>query len=240
MKLIARNMPQSSLAFLFVSFRIFILFALLSVSPVRADMVLEQQFSDADRTHIATLKLHDDKMRLDEQDGSLSVIVDLKSRDSYTLINTNKTYLMKFGSEVRWEMKEEQKINHGTNDMDAPPAPPVNTGKVEAINGYNANIYAWGGAHGLMETLWVVTNFPNYAVIRTELAELDRFNDSGPHRNAQPQLSLLPGMVVKTESVYKGHKMTISLKSVKVESVDPSLFELPPGYTQWRPPKTKQ
>jgi len=47
----------------------------------------------------------------------------LKTRDSITLLTTNKTYLRKFGSAVRWQMEEERKYTHGTNEMDAPPAP---------------------------------------------------------------------------------------------------------------------
>ena len=92
-------------------------------AALRADLILEQQTSDTNSTHAATLKLHDDKMRLDQPESSLSVIVDLKTRDSITLLTTNKTYLRKFGSAVRWQMEEERKYTHGTNDMDAPPAP---------------------------------------------------------------------------------------------------------------------
>src|SRR5215469_8949611 len=92
---------------------------LFSFGILHADLALEQQFSASNLTANAILKLHGDKMRLDQLNTGISVIVDLKSRDSYTLL-TNKTYMFKFGSEVRWEMKEEQKLTHGTNEMDAP------------------------------------------------------------------------------------------------------------------------
>jgi hypothetical protein len=207
---------------------------LLSAIALRADLILEQQSSDTNRTSVAIMKLHGDKMRLDQPDSSLSVIVDLKSRDSITLLTTNKTYLKRFGSEVRWEMSEEKKYTGGTNAMDLPPARPVDTGKSETVNGFHAEIYTWTGAHGLTGTLWVAAGFPNYDAIRAELFKLDQFNDSGPHRNAQPALSLLPGMVVKNVSMVKGHVVTNTLVSVKVEPVDPSLFELPADYVPWK------
>jgi len=214
-----------------------LLFALFfSTAVLHADLILEQQSSDTNGTRVATLKLHGGKMRLDQGENALSVIVDLKSRDSFTLLTTNKTYLNKFGSEVRWEMDEEKKHTHGTNDMDFPPARPVDTGKSETVDGRGAEIFTWSGARGLTETLCVATNFPNYNAIRTELVKLDRFNDAGPHRNGQPELSPLPGMVVKSQSLLRGHQQTTTLMSVKVEPVDASLFELPKDYSPWKRP----
>jgi len=212
---------------------------LFSTAAVRADLILEQQSGETNHFHLDSLKLHGDKMRLDQPDNSLSVIVDLKTRDSITLITTNKTYLRKFGSEVRWEMEEDLKYTHGTNEMDAPPARPVATGKSELVSGQAAEIYTWSGAHGLKETLWVATNFPNYDLIQAELAKVDHFNDTGPHRNAQPELSLLPGMVLKRSSTRKGHTMTTTLVSVKVGPVDAALFELPKDYSPWKPAEKK-
>jgi hypothetical protein len=168
------------------------------------------------------------------------VIIDLNTRDSFTLLTTNQTYLQKFGSEVRWEMEEERKRNHHTNELDAPPVPPVATGQTEIVNDRPAAVYKWSGANGETETLWVATNFPNYDAIRGELAKLDRFNAAGPHRNAQPELARLPGMVIKRERVSKGHQATTTLVSVKVEPVEASLFALPAGYAPWKRPAAQK
>ena len=90
--------------------RTFILFVFFfSGFAMRADLVLEQQASDTNRTRTAILKLHGDKMRLDQPDDAMSIIVDLKTRDSLTLLTTNKIFLRKFGSEIRWEMEQEKK-----------------------------------------------------------------------------------------------------------------------------------
>jgi hypothetical protein len=107
------------------------------------------------------------------------------------------------------------------------------------VGGYDTEIYTWSGPNGLTETLWVATNFPDYESIRPELAKLDRFDASGPHKDAQPKLSLLPGMVVKAEKASGGRKVTTTLISAKVEPVDAALFELPADYSPWKPPEVR-
>ena len=212
---------------------------IISAAVARADLVMEQQTGESNHLQTAILKLHDDKMRLDQPAAGISVIVDLKSRNSYTLLTTNKMFLFRFGSEIRWEMSEERKYTHGTNDLDQMPVPAEDTGKSENVSGYDAEIYTWSGARGLTEKLWVAKNFPDYAAIKTELARVDQFNAAGPHPNAQPELSRLPGMVIKAESTSGGQKVTTTLVSAKVEPVDSSLFELPVGYKEWKPAKQK-
>jgi hypothetical protein len=209
---------------------------LFSTAALRADLTLEQQSIDATRTNLVTIQLHGTKMRVDQPGLNLSIIVDLKTRDSFTLLTKLKQFLQRFGSEVRWQMDEEKKFTGGTNDMDAPPTPAMATGKSATLNGYDTKIYTWSGARGQTETLWVAGQYPDYKAIRAELYKLDQFNDSGPHRNAQPILSVLPGMVVKTEGDVRGHTMTTTLLSVSLKPLDESLFELPIEYTPWKHP----
>ncbi len=217
-----------------------LLAVLFSTVTVRADLIWEQQASETNVTRMLSIKVHGEKMRADEPGRNVSVVVNLNTHDSITLLEESKLYLNRFGSEIRWEMAEEIKATSGTNEMDAPPARPVDTGKSEKVNGRDAEIYTWSGAHGLTETLWVDRDFPNYDAIRTELIKLDKFNDSGPHRNAQPLLGLLPGMVIKKESVIKGHKTTTTLVSVKLEPVDPTIFDIPADYSAYKPPEKKK
>lgn len=214
---------------------------LFSAAALRADLILEQQSADtATNLQLSILKLHGAKLRMDDPGRHLSVIVDLNTRDSLTLLGSDKTYIQRFGSEVRWQLAERKKFTNGTNDLDRAPAPAVDTGKSEPVDGYQAEIYTWAGAGGLTQTLWVAPAFPNYDAIRRELAKLDKFNLSGLHRNAQPQFSQLPGMVVRSETISHGRKSSTTLVSVKVESVDASQFELPADYTPWKRPSEKQ
>jgi hypothetical protein len=204
----------------------------------RADLVMEQESGGTNITDHVTVKLHGDKMRMDQRTDKgrgFSVIVDLTTRDSITLMPNEKMFLKRSGAESRQQMEAERTAAHGTNDMDNPPAPPVNTGLTAKVDGYDTEIYKWSGTGGVTETLWVATNFPDYSTIQADLARIDRFNASGAHRNAQPELGLLPGMVVKTEKTANGRKVTISLVSAKVEPVATSLFELPSDYSEWKP-----
>jgi hypothetical protein len=213
------------------------LFALLAAA--RADLVMEQQSGITNITDHMVLKVHGDRMRMDQRDSDgyiFSVIIYLNTRDSITLFPQGKTFLKKSGAQIRQQMEAETTASHGTNAVDRPPARAVDTGKTASVGGYDTEIYTWSSPNGITETLWVATNYPDYKSIRTELARLDRFNASGPHRGVQPELSLLPGMVVKTEKAAGGRNVTITLVSASVEPVDASLFEMPADYTPWKPP----
>src|ERR1017187_5438938 len=217
-----------------------ILFAFLA--GAQADLVMEQQSGGTNVTDHIIVKVHDDKMRMDQRDRDgyvFSVIIDLNTRDSITLFPRGKMFLRRSGAEIRQQIEAETTASHGTNDMDKPPARAADTGKTAKVSGYDTEIYTWSGPNGLTKTLWVATNFPDYKSIRTELAKLDRFDASGPHKGAQPKLSLLPGMVVKAEKAVAGHKVTVTLISARAEPVGSSFFELPADYSPWKPPEVR-
>jgi hypothetical protein len=224
-------------------FQFILLVQFSCVTAAWADLVMEQKSGDTNRTYHATLILHGDKMRMDERINNrpgFSVIVDLNTRDSLTLMPVEKKFMKLSGEEVRQQMEAERKASGGTNELNRAPAPAVDSGKPEKFGGYNTEIYTWSGANGLTETLWVAKDFPDYAVIRPELAKLDKFNTSGPHPNAQPELSGLPGMVMKTEKAIKGQKIIATLVSANANAVDPALFEMPAGYTPWHPSSSQE
>jgi hypothetical protein len=156
-----------------------------------------------------------------------------------TLFPQGKTFLKRSGAEIRQQMDVERKTPPGTNEMSDTPARAVDTGTTAKVGGYDMEIYSWSGPNGLTETLWVATNFPDYESIRPELAKLDQFDASGPHKGAQPKLSLLPGMVVKAEKAVGGRKVTTTLIAARVGSVDAALFELPADYSSWKPPEVR-
>jgi len=212
------------------------LVCLFAPGILRADLILVQQSSASNEVTTVTTKIHGNTMRADNENAGFSVIVDFKTRDSITLLNKTKAYLQRSGTNILEQMQKERARTQGTNDMDAKPAQPVDTGKSETVNGYETEIYTWSGARGITETLWVAKNFPNLDDIRPELVKLDQFNDTGPHRNAQPPLAGLPGMVVKAESAVKGFKITVSLISAELKPVDESVFQIPAGYPLYKTP----
>jgi len=204
----------------------------------RADVTLELKADDGKHVRDLTTRIHGDKMRMDveHETNAMVIIVDLVTRDSLTLVPDSKTYLKRSGAELL-QVIEARRKSAGTNAavMDAPAAPAVNTGKTEKVGGYDTEIYAWSGGRKLNETLWVAKDYPNYKLIQAELAKVDLYNRGGGHRNGQPELSLLPGMVVKSEIATDGQRGTNTLVAAKVEPVDASLFEVPADYTLWKP-----
>lgn len=217
----------------------FILLALfVSAWSARADLVMKQREENTNDIFHITVKVHDDKMRMDQRDDhghQFSVIVDLKTHDAITLIPKDKSFLKRSGMEIKMAMDDERRETGGTNAMDQPLAPVMDTGKTAKVDGYGTKIYTWSGAEGVTEKLWVATNFPDYDSIRPVLAKIDRFNKSGPHENAQPELAVLPGMVVKSERMANGRTATNTLLSAEVQPVDASLFKLPADYSPWKP-----
>ena len=204
---------------------------------------MEQLSGDTNVTYHVTMKVHGDKMRMDQRTSTgnaFSVIIDLNTRDSITLMPNEKAFLKRSGAEIRQQMEADAKASHGTKRSNEPPARAVDTGRTAKAGGYDTEIYTWSGPNGLTETLWVAKDFPAFDAIRPELAKLDRFDDTGPHRSAQPELSRLPGMVVQTEKVENGQRSVINLVSAKAESLDAGLFELPADYSLWKSSASSQ
>jgi hypothetical protein len=232
----------SAVRLIFVNKTFFILATVwLAVTAARADLEMVQQASDTNAPFLATLRLHGDKLRLDQQqntNGGFVVIIDLNTRDSFTLLPREKKFLKRSGADILKNLALDKKLfGGGTNALYLPPAPAQATGRSERVGGYDAEIYSWSGAGGATQTLWVAKDFPDYEKIRTELAKLDRFNVAGPHPGAQPELSPLSGMVVQTETAVGGRKIKIRLVSAKTAPLDAELFAVPADYSPWEPPK---
>ncbi len=213
----------------------------LAAVAARADLEIVQRASDTNAPFPATLRLRGDKLRLDQQqntNGSYVVVIDLNTRDSFTLLPKEKKYLKRAGADILKNLALDKKLfGGGTNELYLPPAPAQATGRSEAVGGYDAEIYSWSGAGGMTQTLWVAKGFPDYEKIRTELAKLDRFNAVGPHPGAQPELSPLPGLVVQSELPVGERKIKVRLVSAKTAPLDAELFAVPADYSPWEPPK---
>jgi hypothetical protein len=214
---------------------------LLAAAAARADLEIVQMASDTNAPFPATMRLRGDKLRLDQQqntNGGFVVIIDLNTRDSFTLLPREKKFLKRSGAEILKNLALDKKLfGGGTNELYLPPALAQATGRIEPVGDYAAEIYSWSGAGGTTQTLWVAKNFPDYEKIRAELVKLDRFNETGPHPGAQPELSPLPGMVVQSELPVGDRKIKVRLVSAKTAPLDAELFAVPADYSPWVPPR---
>jgi hypothetical protein len=223
--------------------RLLSLIALITAAAgARADLVMQEQadFGSPSNFISITIKIHGDKVRQDLAglgSGDMSLIKDANTGDSIVLLHPQKLF-------TRPAVKTKD-----TQSPDAALSKPLDTGKADVVGGYDAEIFAWAAdrklwsdTNGMIETLWVARNFTNYENIKPYLAKLDRANVSFPGKGMQPEISSLPGMVVKSRLIAKMggivQTIDITLLSAKEEPVDPSIFEAPADYKEWSPPQS--
>jgi hypothetical protein len=206
---------------------------------LHADLVIRQQAVQPLATNDLTTKIHGDKIRIEQfnpRTGGLINIADLVTRDSVTFSPKQKSYMKQWGTNTPNIEASLKKAFGETNALFAAPAKPVATGKTEKVGDYETEVYSWSSPKGMVQTLWVAKDFPNYAAIKTDRDKLDEWNSYAATKGSQPDLRQLPGMVVKTQTDIQGRTIVVTLISAKVEPVDPSEFEIPSDYTAWKPP----
>jgi hypothetical protein len=241
------RLPKTDDYFISSMKRILIFLLLISTNFIaQADLVIRQQVVRSDViTNDVIISIHGDKIRteqLADQNGRGGVIYinDLATHDSAFLMPKNKTVMRNLGANLKSEMEAMKKGYGETNALFSAPARPVDTGKSEQVGNYKTEVYSWNGLNGTKETLWVAGNFPNYDNIKTDLDKLDEWNSSGVGKGMEPDLRLLPGMVVKKQTavggrIGNGQLVIISLVSVKIEPVDSTVFEVPSDYAESKP-----
>ena len=215
---------------------IFIFLALVcAAAGARADLALQQQITTPNDNNVTMMKVKGSRVRLDWYAGqprAISIITDLKTGDTITLLHNQKMYVKASGPPA----KQTKPAGNGATANPAPQPPvPQATGKTEKVGDYNTEIYTWSNSRGITGTAWVAKNFPDYARIRTDLAVLDK--SAADSNSLDPELSKLPGMVVKSQAAGSGQTITVTLVSAKEEPVDASLFQTPANYKELPQPK---
>lgn len=208
-----------------------------TVADARADLTIEQKMESATMNGNTTKKMKGDKIRMDMPvgvAGAMSTITDFATGDSIMLKHDKKTAMKVSGAQSKQMMDMVKQQLPASEKADAPKLTP--TGKSEKIGAYNAEIYTWS-TPTMTATLWVAKDFPNYAKIKGEMEKLQKSALADLGKWMSPELSDLPGMVVKTQMDIGGQKITTTLVSVKEENVDPSVFEVPKDYQEMAPPE---
>src|ERR1700722_7822533 len=192
----------------------FFFLIVFSTVAVRADLVMQYQSILSNETNIFTTKIHGDKIRDDSDDSSgISFIKDANTGDMTILWNKSKTFIKRSGTIAIEGIK---KMNKQSGDAKRKL---LDTGKSEKVGKYNAEIYILSDTNGDTVNYWVTKDFPNYQHIKPYLATFDKANFAGMGKNTPFELSKLPGMVVKSESVSAILAHTRTLISVKEESI---------------------
>jgi len=213
--------------------RILILLGLaFSLAVARADLVLQQDIESAMINGTVTTQIKGNKIRVDmpsSPQGAMSTIMDLNSGDSVTLLHQQKVAMKVPGAEIK-QMAENMKRARVGAQTNAPPPTFHDTGKTEKVGNYDAEVYTWSSPDGASQTVWVAKNYPNYAKIKVQMDKLNNSPVAQISKGSAPDVSTLPGMVVKTQMEMNGQKVTSTLVSVNEQSVDASIFETPKDY----------
>lgn len=210
----------------------------LGVLAARGDLVLQQNVESAVINGTVTTQIKGDKIRVDmasSPQGPMSTIMDLDTGDSTTLLHQQKTAMKIPGAQIK-QMAEAMKKSRASAGTNAEPPKFQDTGKTEKVGNYTAEIYTWSSPEGANQTVWVARDFPDYTKIKIQMDKLNNSPVAQMSKGTAPDVSTLPGMVVKTEMQVNGQKITSTLVSVKETPVDASIFQTPKNYQESTPP----
>lgn len=202
----------------------------IAAAAARADLIIQQRIEGAGQTGtITTLRVKQMKLRVDlaSRAGPVSSVVDMATGDSMTLMHGQKL-VTKISAEKTRETIEALKKSVG-KVAESVPVKPESTGRKEKIGEFNTEIFTWEGANGV-QTMWVTKDLPNLAKVKEQFDRISKSATSDLQRGLAPDMSTLPGMVVKTELERAGQKFTSTVLSVKEEELNPALFEAPVDY----------
>lgn len=206
--------------------RIFILFAaaIVTITGAKADLVLQQQITTSDYNGVTTMKIKGAKVRMDlfaGQPRALSYIRDLNTGETITLLHNQKMYVK--------SQSPPSKQTKPTGTASSAPVPRP-TGQTQKVGNYNTQLYTWSNARGITGTAWVAGDFPDFARIRNDIATLDKTTSAD--NDTSPELSTLPGMVVRSQVAGSGQTLTMALISAKETPLDASVFGIPRDYKE--------
>jgi hypothetical protein len=210
----------------------------VSLAAAHADLVMQQTIESAMINGTVTTQIKGEEIRVDmpaSPQGAMSTIMDLNTGDSVTLMHDQKTAMKVPGSQIKQMVETMKKARAGAG-TNAPPPKFVDTGKAEKVGGYNAEIYNWSSPDGANQTVWVTKDFPDYADIKVQMDKLNNSPIAQISKGTAPDVSTLPGMVIKTQMEMNGQKVTSTLVSAKEQSVDASIFQIPQGYHEMTQP----
>ena len=201
-----------------------------ALANARADLVIQQRIDGAGQNGtVTTLRLKGSKLRVDiaSRAGPVSTVMDMDTGDSMMLMHGQKQVTKTSGVKTK-EAIDALKKDAGKVPENQPVKPEA-TGHKEKVGEFNTEVFTWSGANGV-QTIWVTKDLPNYAKVKEQFDRLSKSATADQQRGLAPDMSTLPGVVVKTELARAGQKFTSTVLSVKEEELNPALFEAPTDY----------
>ena len=211
--------------------RLLVLVALFPVlQEARADLVLAQRIEGNGKdAAMTTLRLKGSKVRVDLETptGPVSSVLDLETGESMTLRHDQKVVTKLTGAQTRETIEAMRK--EAGKKPETHVGKPEAAGRREKIGEFNTEVFTWNGVNGV-QTIWVTKDLPNYAKVKEQFDRIAKAAPAAWPREVAPEVTTLPGVVVKTELERAGRKFTATILSVKEEEQSPALFEAPADY----------
>jgi hypothetical protein len=199
----------------------------------RSDFTIVQKVEGKGQTNQMTLKLKGDRVRM-EATPQMTMIVDGKTGDTITLMNTQKKFIRISGDKAK--AIAEMAAKYGATTSEKPKL--VATGKKTTINGYEAEEYV-GETAKFKASYWIAPKFPDSATILKQLQAVipTAWNDL-----AKGMLDYrdLPGFPLRTQVRMEGDEITSTVTTVKQDPLSEAEFAVPKDFQEMKIPNMKE
>lgn len=205
-----------------------ILFAAFSMSA-RADFTIVQKIEGKGQAHEITLKVKGDKIRM-EATPQMTMIVDGKTGDTITLMNTQKKIVRISGDKAKAIAEMAAKYTGGNTTKPKL----VATGKKMTINGYDADEYV-ADSKQLKARYWIAPSFPNSAAVLKQLQAIvpAAWNDLA---KGMVDYRDLPGFPIRTEITMGESEIVSTVLAVKTDPLSDADFLPPTDFQEMKIP----
>ena len=209
----------------------FALFAALCLSA-RADFTIIQKVEGKGQTHEITMKVKGDKIRM-EATPQMTMIVDGKTGDTVTLMNTQKRIVRISGDKAKAIAEMAAKYGGTTAKPKL-----VATGKKMTINGYEAEEYV-ADTKTFKARYWIAPSFPDSAAIMKQLQAIipAAWNDLA---KGMIDYRDLPGFPLRTQIMVGDDEITSTLVAVKTDPLSDAEFLPPKDFQELKIPNVQE
>lgn len=199
----------------------------------QADLTIVQKVESKGASSDITLKLKGDRIRM-EATPQMTMIVDAKSGDTITLMNTQKKFLRISGDTTK--AIAEMAAKYGGTTVEKPKF--TATGRTKTINGYEAEEYI-SETSTFKATYWIAPKFPEAAAI---LKQLQAVTPTAWSDLAKGMLDYrdLPGFPLKTQVKTGEEELTCTVTAVKADPLSDAEFLVPKDFQEVKMPNVKQ
>lgn len=203
--------------------------ALLFSMSARADFTIVQKVENKGQANELTLKVKGDRVRM-EASPEMTMIVEGKTGDMITLINTQKKFMRISGDKSK--AIAEMAAKYGATTTEKPKL--VATGKKTTINGYEAEEYL-AETSKFKASYWIAPKFPGSVEILKQLQAVipTAWNDL-----AKGMLDYrdLPGLPLRTQVKLGDEEVTSTVVAIKQDPLSEAEFAVPKDFQEVKMP----